>query len=116
MRVEIDAAHFVEPYFDVALPAQEMAQRRRDIRRRESCRRNLVQQRLEEMMVRAIDERDADICARKRARRPQAAETTAENHDMGHRHRRHLAGCMPIVADFPEMPNGASVACGKIAK
>ena len=60
-------AHLREQHLDVFLVAEDPADRRRDVARRQRCRRHLVQQRLEQVIVVAIEQRDAHV-ARRRAR------------------------------------------------
>jgi len=54
----------------------------RDVRRGKAARRNLVEQRLEQVMVRAVNERDARIGHLKMLAEGQPAETGAQHHDM----------------------------------
>ena len=42
---------------------------------------DLVEQRLEQVMIRAVDDRQADVGPPQRLRRGQAAEAAAEDHD-----------------------------------
>ena len=79
----IDLAHVRQQHLDVLLVAQDPANRRRDVARRQRRRRHLIQQRLEEMVVVAIEQRDADVRARERARRVEPAESAADDHDEG---------------------------------
>ena len=57
------------------------AQRVADLRRREGARRHLVGQRLEEVEVAPIDQRDVDRAARELQRGLQAAEAAADDDD-----------------------------------
>jgi hypothetical protein len=79
-RRRFDANDVGQADFHVRLGTQDVPQRRGDVRRRQSRRRDLVQQRLEQMMVRTIDERDPHRRACERTCRPQAAETAADDH------------------------------------
>jgi hypothetical protein len=78
----VDVGGVGEQHRDVLLMAQHPADRRRDVARRQRGGGHLVEQRLEQMVVVAIEQRDANRCARQRARGVQAAEPAAENHDM----------------------------------
>ena len=60
--------HLAHEHGDVALLAQDVAQRRGDGRRRQAGGGHLVEQRLEQVMVAAIDQRDLDRRARAAAR------------------------------------------------
>ena len=71
----------------VALPAQDVAQGRGDVRRGEAGGGDLVQERLEDVMVVAVDERDLDGRAPQRARRGKAGETPADDDDARSRGR-----------------------------
>src|SRR5262249_29088118 len=66
---------------DVLLPAQDPPNRRRDIARRQGRRGDLIQQRLKQMVVVPIEERDLDIRTSQRARHVQPAEAAADDHD-----------------------------------
>ena len=73
--VEIDPLDLGHAHRDVALPGQHRADRRGDVRRVQPRRRHLVQQRLEQVVVLAIDQRDADPApVAEGLRRVQAAE------------------------------------------
>ncbi len=63
------------------LAPQDVADRRRDRGRRQAGRSDLVQQRLEQMVVGAVDERDIDLGAREAAYRLQPAEAAADDQD-----------------------------------
>lgn len=52
--------HIAKQHFDIALLAQDVAQRRGDIRCRQAGGGDLIQQRLEQVMVLAVDQGDAD--------------------------------------------------------
>ena len=58
----------------VRLVPEHPADRRGDVGRAERGGRHLVEQRLEEVMVRAVDDRDPHGCAAQPARRRHAAE------------------------------------------
>jgi hypothetical protein len=53
---------------------------------REYACRHLVEERLEEVVVRPVDQRDVDVALAQEPRGEQAAETAADDHDaVGHR-------------------------------
>ena len=98
----------------VALPARNLPQRRRDLDRREGAGCDLVDERLEEVEVLAVDERHLDVGAAEAADRQQAAEAAA--HDDDPRHARiapsscssfsfvepaGVAGQRPVRAEHP---------------
>ena len=78
----IDGRHLAEQHARVPLAAQDAADRRRDLRRRQAGRRDLVQQRLERVVVLAVDEREIDVLAREPARRLEAGEAAADDDDV----------------------------------
>ena len=59
----IDAEHFGEQDGGVRVAADDLSDRRRDVRCGEARRCDLVEERLKEMMVAAVDERDEDVGA-----------------------------------------------------
>ena len=59
--VEIDGDDLAEHDAGVPLVAQHVAQRRRDVSLGEDPRRDLVEQRLEQVVVGPVDERDVDV-------------------------------------------------------
>jgi hypothetical protein len=83
-RPQIDQRDLAHEHGDVALLAQDVAQRCGDRRRREAGGGHLVQQRLEQVMVAAIDQRDLHRCAAQLPHGPQAAESTTDDHDAFH--------------------------------
>ncbi len=81
----VDAPRFAVDHGGVLLVGEDVPDRRRHRRRRESRGRHLVQQRLKQVMVGAVDHRDAHRRACECARSEQAAETAAKHDDV----RRH---------------------------
>src|SRR5262249_44526621 len=82
-RRRIDGAHLVEQDPRVTLPTQDRADRVRDVVRRERRGRDLVEQRLKEMMIPPVDERHAYRSASEPSRRIETAEPAADDHDLG---------------------------------
>ena len=81
----VDADHLGLQDCQVAalhLGAQRVADRRADGRRAQARGRHLVQQRLEQVVVGAVDQRDLDLRFRERAHRLDAAESAAHDHDL----------------------------------
>ena len=80
LRCGIDVARFGQQHARVSLSPQNPANRRRDIAWRQRRRRHLIQQRLKHVMVVAIEQRDAHRRMLQCLRRPEAAETAADDH------------------------------------
>lgn len=78
----VDARHGREQGGDVRPVAQQMPDRPGDLRGRERSGRHLIKQRLEEMMVAPVHERDAHRSAAKSANGLQSAEAGADNHNV----------------------------------
>src|SRR4029453_18091743 len=72
----------------VRLPPQDRADGIGDVSRRESRRRHLVEQGLEEVMVAAVDERDADRDVVERPDDIQPAESGSHDNDVWFTHGR----------------------------
>jgi hypothetical protein len=72
-----------------------VADGRRHRRRRQPGGGHLVQQRLEQVVVGAVDQRHLDIGTRQRTHRFQATEAAADDDHMGDRHGGSVAppGC-----------------------
>ena len=79
--LEVEARHVAEDDASVALALEQSAQRRGDLRGGERAGRGLVQQRLEEMEVALVDERDLDRRPAKPAHRLEAGEAAADDDD-----------------------------------
>src|SRR6267143_6211995 len=70
-----------EQHLDVLLPPQNPADRRRDVAGRERRGRDLIEERLKEMVIVAIEQRDAYVGTRQRASGVQAAKPAAYDND-----------------------------------
>ncbi len=79
------ARDFAEQGGEVALPAKQMPHRRGDGRRRQSGGCHLVQQRLEQVVVGPVHQRDFHRGVAQRAGRLQPAEAAADDHDARNR-------------------------------
>ena len=75
----VDAGDFVLEHFDIALPAEDGAQRTGDLVGGEQAGGHLIQHRTKEMVVALVDQRDADRSTRESASREETAE--AASHD-----------------------------------
>src|SRR5437867_2234580 len=71
-----DLARLGEQHLGVLLRAQQPSDRRGDVARRERRRGHLVEQRLKDVMVRAIDDGDVDGGIAQRPRGVQSAKST----------------------------------------
>ena len=79
--IQVEAGHLGELDAHVLRPAQDVPQRRRDLTGREDAGRDLVQQRLEQVVVAAVDQRDVDRQLSEEAARRQPAEAAADDDD-----------------------------------
>ena len=79
--VEVEAGDVGEQHARVGLAAEDAAQRRGDLALGEDAGRHLVEQRLEQVVVRPVDERDLDGRAAERLGGVQAAEAAADDQD-----------------------------------
>src|SRR5678815_800105 len=66
----------------VPMVTQSVADRRGDVPLGEDARRELIEQGLKQMVVRAVDNGDIDLGASQRLRRKQSAESAADDHDV----------------------------------
>lgn len=79
---EVKIHNLVEQHRDVAAPGKNRADRLRNIGRGESSGGNLIKQGLKQVMVGAINQRDAGVGMVKFFAELKSAKTRAENHDM----------------------------------
>ncbi len=86
---QVEAGDLGEDDGRVALAPEDVADRSRDVRRRQSRRRHLVEQRLEHVVVAAVHQGDAHRRPGQRARRGEAPEAPAHDHDVRQRLGRH---------------------------
>src|ERR1700735_3628422 len=82
MILGVDRGSFSEHHASVALALQNIAERRSDIGWRKRARGHLVEKRLEEVIVAAIDERGAHAPSLHSYRRAEAAKAPANDHHM----------------------------------
>src|SRR5262249_50812602 len=87
----IDRGNGGEQDLDVLLFAQNPADRRGDVAGRQRRGRHLIEQRLKEMIVVAIEQRHAHVGATKGARCVEAAEAAADD---DHTRSRLRGGCV----------------------
>ena len=78
----IDRLYLRENDLDISAFAQYSAHGRRDVGRRQRGRRHLVEQRLEKMIIGAVDYRDVHIFARQFLCRFESAESCANDHNL----------------------------------
>ncbi len=92
----VDGGHRAQHHPQVALAAEDPADRRGDVGRRQAGGGDLIQQRLEDVMVVPVDHRHLDGGAAERAGRRQAGEATAHDHDLRpFSHRAHASSGSP---------------------
>jgi hypothetical protein len=93
-RACIDAGHAAEQDGCSALAPQDAADRLRDVGWRKGGRRDLVEKRLEQMVVAPVDQGDLHLLLAERHGRAEAAESRADDHHAGHlaAHRRRRSG------------------------
>jgi len=77
--LKVDAVHLVQPHVRVAVTAQDAAHRMGDLGRIEQPGGNLVQQRLEEVVVVPVDDQHVSVRRAQRARRTESAEAGADD-------------------------------------
>jgi hypothetical protein len=78
---EIEIDDFAKKNPRVPLAAANVADRRRDVPLGENPGRKLIEQRLKQVVVRPVDDRDIDIGAPQRFRRKESAESAADDRD-----------------------------------
>ena len=78
---EVEADDLVHEDAGVALAAEQGAERRGDVGRRQAAGRHLVEQRLEQVEVAPVDERDFDRDLAQRLGGVKAAEAAADDDD-----------------------------------
>jgi hypothetical protein len=74
VRSSSDPLDGAEEHLHVLLPAQDLPRRRGDLALGQDAGRDLVEQRLEQVVARAVDEGDLDVGASQRLGGEQAAE------------------------------------------
>ena len=89
------------------LAAQRVADRCAHRRRAHAGGRDLVQQRLEQVVVGAVHERDFDIGLRQRAHRFEAAEAGADDHHPGAARAHSLPSAPPAALPMPPPASAA---------
>ena len=81
LAADVDAGDFGEHHRRIGLPAEDLADRRGDVGGRETGRRNLIEKRLEQMVVVAVDHDEVDRRLPKRFRRGEAGEARSDDDD-----------------------------------
>ena len=79
--LQIEASHLGQDHVDVFAPAQNVAQHGRDRSRRQDAGGHLVEQRLEQVVIAPVDERDVEVGRGEQAGGGQAAEAAADDDD-----------------------------------
>src|SRR5258707_2121051 len=80
-RDRVDSGHGTKQDFDARIAPQHLADGFGDIAGRQRGRRDLVEQRLEQMIVAAVDQRCGDACGAQAARHFDAGKAAADNDD-----------------------------------
>ncbi len=78
--LKIESSYLGHQHLDVLVAPEYRANWGRDLARRKSGGRHLIKQRLEGVMILAIDQGDRRRLARQSLRRVQAAKTGSDNH------------------------------------
>jgi len=78
--LEVDTDDFAKDDARISLVAENFADRRRDVVFAENPRGDLTQQRLDQVVIRPVDDREVDIGTSQRLRRREATESAADNH------------------------------------
>ena len=79
--LDVEVLHLGERELDVAVASEQRAERQRDLSLGQDAGRALVEQRLEQMVLRAIDEGDRHVAASQRPGGEQPGETPADDDD-----------------------------------
>src|SRR4051794_25745658 len=98
--IGVDRLHVAHDDADVLLFSQYRADRRGDVARIQRGGGDLIEQRLEEVVVAAVDERDVGVRLCQRLRRVQAAEAAADDYDSFGRHREPVSRGDAESAEF----------------
>ena len=77
----VDGGHVAHQHRDISLPAKNMADRCGYRRPRQACGSHLIQQRLKQMVIAAVDECDLHGLAGQRLGGFEAAEAAADDDD-----------------------------------
>jgi hypothetical protein len=86
-RLDVDVDYLAEQHRGVALLVQDVAQRRGDLARRQGTGRHLVEERLKEVKVAPVDQRDLHRRTPQRLCRIKSAETAPDDDHPGCRGR-----------------------------
>jgi hypothetical protein len=81
--VDVDALRFGKQHAHVLVRRQQVSKRRCNVRGRQQRSGHLVEQRLKEVMIRPVDERDANGLTSKGPRSGKPTKATTENDDVG---------------------------------
>ena len=79
--LEVEARDLGEQHAHVAVALEDRPQRIRDLARRQRAGRDLVAERLEQVEVAPVDQRDLHVCAPQPARGLESAEAAADDDD-----------------------------------
>jgi hypothetical protein len=79
----VETDDLFEQHLDVLLASEDGTERRGDIGGRQHPRCHLIKERLEHVMIAAVEERHLDRIATEGLRDPKAREAPAGDHDLG---------------------------------
>jgi hypothetical protein len=99
LRRRVDRRDLLQQHLRIGLIPQHRADRVGDVRRRERRRCDLIEQRLKEMVISAVDHRHSHRRFRQRLRRLQPAEPAADDHDV--RAARQIGRWLRPLAERP---------------
>jgi hypothetical protein len=91
----IDADDFIKDDVDIPTASRDSPKRRGDVRGRESTGRDLIQQRLEQVVIVSVNPGDADRLIAQATHSGEPAEPTAENY---HTRQSRVGQAMPSLA------------------
>ena len=92
---DIEVHHLSEQYGRILMRTQYSPQRRRDFPGRQRAGRCLIEQRLKEVKIAAVDQRNLHRCMAQRFSRIQTAESSADDDDSM---RAHTFWMLPILS------------------
>ena len=109
----LDAIDLAEQNLDVPLSSQDPSDGRRDVARRQPGRRDLIEERLKDVMIAAIDDGDVDGGAAQCARGIQPTKSTTDDEHAWHVLQQYVIGCSfgeQVKRLRPERGEGMSAA------
>ncbi len=93
LAIHVHPRHFSKDDRGIELPPEDLADRRSDLPGGEDGRRHLVQQRLKQVVIRAIDQEDTRLCLPQRLGGPETPKASPHDDDPGN----------AIIHGFPDL-------------